>query len=426
MAIEEIREFCKRYKHIYCYGAGQYGKITVNYINEQIDKDCVLGFIVSKNEKKKEICFGKKVFFLDDLIPNIDKAGIIVSAGKKSQKEILENLTNLGIKRILCINNEMINEMDMNATYSLDYNFKRNVFILLYHRVANLQNDPQLLSVNVQNFEAQIKYLSQHYNVCRMGETVSDTARDSVIVTFDDGYADNYYNALPILEKYKVPATFFICTGNLDTKQEFWWDDLERLFLLNNQLPKKIELHEETIALDTKEKIENYYLFFHKKIFNMCPDDRSKEMLKLGKQLHSEIEPREQYRSLTKKELKDFSESAYVQIGGHTVTHTQLSIEGSALQHWEIENSKQTIENIINKKIEVFSYPFGGKSTYTEETVSILKKCGYIAAASNYPGAADEADSCFELPRNIVRNWDIEQFAREMKRLRVLYGQVSQ
>ena len=76
--------------------------------------------------------------------------------------------------------------------------------------------------------------------------------RRAVVVTFDDGYADNCWQALPILERHAVPATFFVTTGYLRETRRFWWDELERLILRSPSLPQNLSVivGDKTLAWD--------------------------------------------------------------------------------------------------------------------------------------------------------------------------------
>ena len=63
-----------------------------------------------------------------------------------------------------------------------------------------------------------------------------------VVITFDDGYADNFHEALPLLREADCPATVFVTAGKIDDEEEFWWDELERLILLPESLPEELSL----------------------------------------------------------------------------------------------------------------------------------------------------------------------------------------
>ena len=114
--------------------------------------------------------------------------------------------------------------------------FDSPIIILLYHRCAEMDSDPQLMGISPQNFEEQIRWIVDHYPVLRFDDEWNEVKEPSVIITFDDGYEDNYLNAVPVLEKFNCPATIFVTTGLIDTEMELWNDEVERIVLLNTEL----------------------------------------------------------------------------------------------------------------------------------------------------------------------------------------------
>ncbi len=294
------------------------------------------------------------------------------------------------------------------------------VIILLYHRIANLETDPQMLAVSIKNFEAQIHFLKEQYSILRFEDSWEKIDGPSIVITFDDGYADNYYNALPILEKYEVPATIFISTGNVDTEYEFWWDELERIFLLNPNLPKTYTLKtdKETILLRlfTKAEKEKSYLKVHAILKSMQSEERKEFIEKIKYELPEAYKTRKFYRTMKKNELRSINSSPFVTLGGHTITHTQLSIQNLNVQNEEIQQSKKFLEKMLGTEVTTFSYPFGGRTDYTIKTVQAVRKAGYKKAASNYPGQIHTwFKKNYEYPRHLVRNWKLEEFKRKVK-----------
>ena len=294
------------------------------------------------------------------------------------------------------------------------------VVILLYHRVANLETDPQLLAVSTENFAAQMKYIKENFDILRFEDSWDNIKRPSIVVTFDDGYVDNLVNAKPILEQYEVPATIFVATGNIGTDKEFWCNDLERLILLNENLPKSLELPTKNTEImdfsSENQKYEGYYEL-HRLCLEMQFEERNKFLEKLEAILTPNITPRKLFRTLNEKELQDLDASKFITIGAHTVTHTKLAIQSYDVQKWEIMESKRVLEAILGHEITTFSYPFGCYEDYTRETVKIVKQAGYTKVASNFPGQVHaKMTSAFEIPRQIVRDWDIVRFKAELSR----------
>lgn len=115
--------------------------------------------------------------------------------------------------------------------------------ILLYHRVTDLSQDPQQLAVSPENFAAHLDILRKKYFLISIDEFVEIVTKGkkmpakTVVITFDDGYADNLHEAIPILESKKAQAIFYITTSQIGTQRELWWDDLERIFLTGDTLP---------------------------------------------------------------------------------------------------------------------------------------------------------------------------------------------
>src|SRR4030095_1759812 len=119
--------------------------------------------------------------------------------------------------------------------------------VLLYHRVADLATDPLLLNVTPAHFEEHLQVISRitkPLSLQSLATSLQSKAVTShgVVVTFDDGAADNLRNAKPLLERYNVPATVFVATEYSKGEREFWWDELERLFLSPRELPETLSL----------------------------------------------------------------------------------------------------------------------------------------------------------------------------------------
>ncbi|HQU30677.1 MAG: polysaccharide deacetylase family protein [Planctomycetia bacterium] len=211
--------------------------------------------------------------------------------------------------------------------------FKKYIAVVLtYHRVNDNNNSPDI-TVSQKNFDSQIAYLIRNFNIvsidkildeCRYRTQLED---DTIAITFDDGYKDNYTHAYPILKKYNAPFTIFVSTGYIDT---------------TNMLTK------EEIAAMHKDKIT---------------------------------------------------------FGGHTVTHKVLSGLNREAATAEISGSKSALEQILKENVKYFAYPYGKKGRdFTNETMQIVKECGFTAAFSTKNGCIDSNGNYFALNRIGIRN----------------------
>jgi peptidoglycan/xylan/chitin deacetylase (PgdA/CDA1 family) len=340
----------------------------------------------------------------------------------------------------------------------LQLKLQSHAIILIYHRVANLSSDPQLLSVTPDHFQAHIEHLVENYhpvsltNLIEIVRSKKKLPRKMVCITFDDGYADNFWNAKPILEKFHVPATVFVTTGYVDSKREFWWDDLERILLLSEPISDELDLnimdtnyHWDLKETDTAKKecckTDKKNLTAHDPINNIkwditqgiFPTPRHRLYIDLHRLLKpleyperntilktlynwagvSEI-GRPDYRALNQEEIKILNLGGIVDIGSHTITHSSLKSSTNVIQKDEIFKSKQYLENILTHELTSFSYPFGSRADFSEETETMVKDAGYQLACANYSDPVSIGTNPFALPRYLVRNWKKDQFGQKM------------
>jgi peptidoglycan/xylan/chitin deacetylase (PgdA/CDA1 family) len=296
---------------------------------------------------------------------------------------------------------------------------KAEASVLLYHRVAEDPIDSQLLAVTPQNFNEQILFIKENYNVIPLYELVENISantikENTIAVTFDDGYLDNLTNALPILEKHKVHATIFVSPGLIGSADEFWWDKLERIIFDHKELPSSLSISGDTVNYfwplsEPGDRIKAFY-DLNKICMNMKRMDRDNFISGLYNWAGVKGEGRLSHRLLNETELKRLSASKYIEVGAHTISHSRLSLLSAQEQTDEITQSKTVLEKIIDKKIKLFSYPFGTKNDFNTSTIEILKSSGYTAGIANYPGTVNSSTDKYMIPRLLVRNWDGKQF----------------
>ena len=302
--------------------------------------------------------------------------------------------------------------------------FRAACAVLLYHRI--IENGPTIpLAVSVRNFENQMKWLRDHYPVYSLEEMMDKTKsgklrKHSVTVTFDDGYADNLTYAKPILLRYKIPATVFITSAKLDSVHEFWWDDLERIFLQTEKLPLtlKVQVREQTKDWNTQTPEERKMVYDElSRVLKSCT---APEIEQISEHLFQwSAQPRKgrsTHRTLTTPELHDLANDSLIHIGAHTENHLVLAAQSKEVQRSEIIQSKRRLEMLLGRPVTEFAYPFGlPEEHYSKTSVSIVREAGFKLACSTARscvrnGHADE----FQIPRFSMQDWDENQFVRKL------------
>jgi len=294
------------------------------------------------------------------------------------------------------------------------------VLILLYHRVTALATDPQQLAVTPGNFRDQMGLIRDTFPLVGLGDDWSGLTGPAIAVTFDDGYSDNYHEALPILEEYGVPATVFVGTGSVGSREEFWWDELERLLLLPGDYPACFCLDDDGNSRSWPTvSPEDRAVLYHNlhRILKQTDTPLRQAMLRhLQDWSGKGREGRASHRPLNREELLRLAESPVISIGAHTATHPCLSALNSTRQREEITASKSGLEVILGREISLFSYPFGGPRDFNRVSTAICREAGFSRVTVNYPGLVHRWTEPLRLPRCLVRNWDKKAFAMNLER----------
>jgi peptidoglycan/xylan/chitin deacetylase (PgdA/CDA1 family) len=314
--------------------------------------------------------------------------------------------------------------------------------ILLYHRVAELESDPQQLQVSPINFAEHLRILKEVATPISLQELTQSLRSGkvpprSVTVTFDDGAADNLLAAKPILEREDFPATVFISTGYMKTAREYWWDEVERLVLQPGELPASLtlafhgKLHQWDLSSQTNYTRADYhahrgwkaasgdeptirhqlYRSLIDALYPLDPAERLEQLDYLKRWVGDVTLSRESHRPLTAAEVKQLADGGSIEVGAHTVSHSMLSALPASVQRQEIQQSKTDLEEILGYPVRSFAYPFGTLSDYTSETVGIVKQLDFDCACSNFKDVVQAGDDLFQLPRILVRDWKAEEFA---------------
>jgi peptidoglycan/xylan/chitin deacetylase (PgdA/CDA1 family) len=320
----------------------------------------------------------------------------------------------------------------------LKHGFAAQALILMYHRVTDLASDPYLLAVTPQHFGEQMELLRKHYRPLRLRELVvalrsGNVPNRAVVVTFDDGYADNLHNAKPLLARYDIPATVFVTTSHIGYPREFWWDELDRLLLQPGTLPPVLDLRlngsawqyelgeTTTYTSADYERHHDWHIereddptprqrlhrSLYQRLYALTQEDRQHLLEQVRRWAGATPVGRPTHRTVSHYEVVQLAEGGLVEIGAHTVTHPVLAALSIGAQRDEIRLSRTKLQEILNRMVTSFAYPHG---SYTRETLAIVRDAGFSSACSTHHAVVQRGTDHFQLPRIAVRDWDGEQF----------------
>lgn len=286
----------------------------------------------------------------------------------------------------------------------------RGLLVFNYHRIGSPDNslfDHDLWSATAEDFARQLRFLADNFRVITPRELTTwdqmGTNR-AVMITFDDGYRDNFEVAFPILQEHGVPATFFVSTGFIDRPHAAWWDEISWMVRTAAHAGRSsITLQGESISLTDLPLDSAIRRCLDR--YKSLPTTRAQELLdELAASCNTGRCPSElgEGEWMTWEMVRQLHDSG-MEIGGHTVTHPVLSTMDAAAQEIELRDGKARLESILETPVTSFSYPVGQPDSFTEITKAILADCGYRNAFSYYGGfcRSPEVDP-YDLPRVAV------------------------
>ena len=312
--------------------------------------------------------------------------------------------------------------------------FPQKLTIVTYHAVVRSPlpiYDWCFLDEN--SFRNQMLYLKKHFNVLPLTSAVEalklgNINRPTAVITFDDGYQNNYSIAFPILRELGASRDDFSHYGWIDT------GDTLRYLRLNLALantPRTIlPWNGRTLDLRDMGLREQANVLIRQEIRSLPEAERSPRLrnviIQLGDDPERPMDLDSPFRMLSSNAVKDMAESGVIEFGAHTHSHPVLSRLSKEECRQEIESSVENVEKLTGRPCTVFAYPFGGRQDYTQQTVDVLRACGIRAAVTTVPGFNDKNSSPLELRRySAGPNEDMSVFQLKVHHLRTWGSKVN-
>jgi peptidoglycan/xylan/chitin deacetylase (PgdA/CDA1 family) len=287
--------------------------------------------------------------------------------------------------------------------------------ILSYHRILPQGCDDIAfiqpgMYVTSETFERQMEFISSHYHLINLEEGVKSChLKNACMITFDDGWADNYKHAFPILKKHGIPATIFLVTNMIDTNK--WpWPDRICYYIHSIPLVSFVDIFRSSLRKMGRESYNIIGSSWNKWII-------SEMVLEYLKRLDSQAlcsimadldfnfaqykEKLSQKRPwLNWDEISEMAQHG-ISYGSHTHNHMILNQIPISEARRELVLSKEILGEKIGKPVTMFCYPNGN---YNTALMRLVEECGYEIAVTTKRGSIDESDSMLALKRIMIHN----------------------
>lgn len=288
--------------------------------------------------------------------------------------------------------------------------------VLYFHRVLDKADPFCPDDLDVVRFEQLIDLLSKHFSIYSLSTALALQKNNklpklALALTFDDGYSDNYTNALPILEKYNIKASFFVATNG--TQQGYLWNDQLETCLRKTQL-SSLDFDNERYALTSEQSRASAYLALVAKIKFMPNKLRDKAVNQIVTMCGSPVNER---CMMTKQQLNHLVKAGH-DVGAHTASHSILGFQEDAVAEQEISTSICYLNEILDEPTTIFAYPNGWfDRDFNSSHAAMVKKYGVEYAVSTNDGGILQSTDVLALPRFMPYRKKLSLFCLSLEKI---------
>ncbi|HEY9160787.1 MAG TPA: polysaccharide deacetylase family protein [Desulfomonilia bacterium] len=294
----------------------------------------------------------------------------------------------------------------------------RQSVILCYHRVLPAGSDELKfiqpgMFVTTETFEKHMQYIKKNYKIIPLEQLMENPrVENTCIITFDDGWYDNYKYAFPILKKYSIPATIFLATNLIGTNTWAWPDRIS--YYINSAPMEHVEDIINMIHSQVQIMPDRYIKGLSSRgnrsaladeligYLKMMTEGERISLMALIDNLMKELltDLNRQRPWMTWPEIIEMS-LGNVSFGAHSHNHVILTQTNIMDATREITDSRNTLEDKLGKPVATFSYPNGN---YNNELMQIIDNLGFKLAVTTKPGMLDESENLLALRRILIHN----------------------
>jgi len=284
------------------------------------------------------------------------------------------------------------------------------VVILRYHSV---QDDPGPFAHTIgwgiihatAAFAQQMEMIARHYHPVSIGDVQEflsggkNLPDRAVAVTFDDGYADNYEVAAPVLDRFGVPGAFYATITNVENSTPPWYCRLRNAFYVSprNDWPDSGESR--TWSMATRSERHESFLVASRRVAKLAGEPQMRALVQIENEL--EVQPLESAGApmMSWDQLRGLIKGGHI-VGSHTMTHPNLAYVDDAVVRLELKESKRLMEEKLGSPVVHFSYPSPIlQPHFNEATIERARQLGYQTSVTCVPGVVRRGQEPLALRR---------------------------
>ena len=287
----------------------------------------------------------------------------------------------------------------------------RILIILNYHRATG------------NNLRQQMYYLQQHYRILHLETALeelyaeheakkkADDRRVPLVLTFDDGYRDNYTYGLALARELQIPFTIFLIPCYTESGSRFWW--LEGKYLVTHAQVENVKIEGRMYSLKRTEDQESLAQFIDTHLRHsrsVAEREAYLESLRKLLDVSSTTTIEEDLSSpLTWAEIYKMEESGLVSFGAHTMHHPVLEhLSDPEEVTREVLECREVLERKLSHSVNAFAYPIGKFEHFGEHGLQAVKDAGYKWALTTIEAINTPQSDPYllnRLPGDVEQHW---------------------
>ncbi len=297
--------------------------------------------------------------------------------------------------------------------------FSSKKLILDFHNLVDTNlivlNDTETIigadMIDISRFNEELEWLDSFVEFVTLDQLFDDNGinrRWQIAITFDDGYANNLRNGLPVCEKYNAPMHWFVSTNfSIEPNILPWWDVLRCIL---KRVDRPITVGAATFDLGCNHGKICFFQELSNRFKRLSIIERDELIENLRRTMEKLMTFPENGMARV-EDIKEAARSPFISFGGHTHTHPNLALCSEQELTWEINEGRRLLREWSGQEIRWFAYPFGKRRYLNMQCRDAVKKAGFDGALTTEMNYVKTGAEPFDVPRlSVDGRWNMNAF----------------